>query len=147
MGFRSAIRNRHVNSHCSFQGNSTGKAPSRQGTRRLDEKGAVQTAPCAEKCHFEMSWFKMYEFSAPPPTPKQWQCPFAFSLLQHFFLHSNLNMATSHDSLQPRLSAVHMNFPPPTLQGEKPGKFHTNRGVSDVFRELSCGPAMFQIGL
>ena len=38
MWFRSAIRPGHVNSHCSFYGNSTEteKAPSRQGRRRLD---------------------------------------------------------------------------------------------------------------
>ena len=27
------------------------------GKRCLDREGAVQTAPCVEKCHFEMSWF------------------------------------------------------------------------------------------
>ena len=41
VGFRSAIRPRHVNSHCSFQGNSTGKAPSRQGRCHLEAKKAA----------------------------------------------------------------------------------------------------------
>ena len=65
MGFRSVVRTRHVNSHCSFLRIFTGKAPSRQARRRLDGEGAVQTARCGEKCHFEMSWFKMYELRAP----------------------------------------------------------------------------------
>ena len=39
--FRSEIRTRHVKSHCSFQGKSTGKAPSRQGNCHLDRESAV----------------------------------------------------------------------------------------------------------
>ena len=48
IGFRSALCTRHVNSHCPFEGNSTGKASSRQ-------ESAIQTAPRAEKCHSEMN--------------------------------------------------------------------------------------------
>ena len=36
-----------------------------QGKRCLERESAV-TAQCAEKCRFEMSWFKMWWFSAPP---------------------------------------------------------------------------------
>ena len=30
-----------------------------QGKRHLDRESAVYTAPRAEKCYFEISWFKM----------------------------------------------------------------------------------------
>ena len=39
--FHASIRTQHDNSHCSFWGNSTGKAPSTHGKRRLDRESAV----------------------------------------------------------------------------------------------------------
>ena len=37
-----------------------------KGKHRLDRAGAVWTALCVEKRHFEMSWSKMYGFRASP---------------------------------------------------------------------------------